>query len=176
MKTLINFFAFFTFPRCDLWHSFDVLASTASILNLCIISLGRCIEAEVRKCWTVFCQPASFFRCYCHFLCLGALANFACTCSFLLFFLLLQRRPKKTDGGAKISVAEAAGAGAGPAFDSKGSYFLFLFLSLSLPLLLLLLLFPGSKQKKKKRRQAYTHHHQQPLQPLRPPMIMKVSR
>ena len=151
---MINFnFSFFHF-RCDLWHSFDVLASTASILNLCIISLGRCIEAEVRKCWTVFCQPASFFRCYCHFLCLGALANFACTCSFLLFLLfLLLQRTKKTDGGAKISVAEAAGAG--PAFDSKGSYFLFLFLSLSLPLLLFRLLFPGSKQKKQ-RRQAYT--------------------
>ncbi|CAG2191779.1 dopamine receptor 2-like [Mytilus edulis] len=26
---------------CDMWHSFDVLASTASILNLCIISLDR---------------------------------------------------------------------------------------------------------------------------------------
>ena len=28
-------------PMCDLWHSVDVLASTASILNLCIISLDR---------------------------------------------------------------------------------------------------------------------------------------
>ena len=26
---------------CDGWHSFDVLASTASILNLCVISLDR---------------------------------------------------------------------------------------------------------------------------------------
>ncbi|KAJ6221561.1 hypothetical protein RDWZM_000106 [Blomia tropicalis] len=26
---------------CDLWHSFDVLASTSSILNLCVISLDR---------------------------------------------------------------------------------------------------------------------------------------
>ena len=26
---------------CDIWHSFDVLASTASILNLCMISLDR---------------------------------------------------------------------------------------------------------------------------------------
>ena len=26
---------------CDVWHSFDVLASTASILNLCIISMDR---------------------------------------------------------------------------------------------------------------------------------------
>lgn len=26
---------------CDIWHSFDVLASTASILNLCIISMDR---------------------------------------------------------------------------------------------------------------------------------------
>ena len=38
---------FFTFQWifgqnwCDGWHSFDVLASTASILNLCVISLDR---------------------------------------------------------------------------------------------------------------------------------------
>ncbi len=27
--------------RSDVWHSFDVLASTASILNLCVISMDR---------------------------------------------------------------------------------------------------------------------------------------
>ncbi|OTF69218.1 hypothetical protein BLA29_007947 [Euroglyphus maynei] len=32
---------------CDLWHSFDVLASTASILNLCIISLGQCMNSNM---------------------------------------------------------------------------------------------------------------------------------
>ncbi|KAL3863530.1 hypothetical protein ACJMK2_005282 [Sinanodonta woodiana] len=32
---------FYGVEWCDLWHSFDVLASTASILNLCIISLDR---------------------------------------------------------------------------------------------------------------------------------------
>lgn len=32
---------FFGPDFCDVWHSFDVLASTASILNLCVISLDR---------------------------------------------------------------------------------------------------------------------------------------
>ncbi|KAF2366166.1 G protein-coupled receptor rhodopsin-like [Trinorchestia longiramus] len=32
---------FFGQDFCDVWHSFDVLASSASILNLCVISLDR---------------------------------------------------------------------------------------------------------------------------------------
>lgn len=32
---------FFGPDFCDVWHSFDVLASTASILNLCVISMDR---------------------------------------------------------------------------------------------------------------------------------------
>ena len=37
-----NFFQWvFGEDWCDGWHSFDVLASTASILNLCVISLDR---------------------------------------------------------------------------------------------------------------------------------------
>lgn len=32
---------FFGADFCDVWHSFDVLASSASILNLCVISLDR---------------------------------------------------------------------------------------------------------------------------------------
>ena len=29
---------------CDVWHSFDVLASTASILNLSVVSLDRSVS------------------------------------------------------------------------------------------------------------------------------------
>ena len=38
---LTNYVWYYGPEWCDLWHSFDVLGSTASILNLCIISLDR---------------------------------------------------------------------------------------------------------------------------------------
>lgn len=38
---ITNQYWFYGSEWCDLWHSFDVLASTASILNLCVISLDR---------------------------------------------------------------------------------------------------------------------------------------
>ena len=38
---LTNYVWHYGVEWCDLWHSFDVLGSTASILNLCIISLDR---------------------------------------------------------------------------------------------------------------------------------------
>ena len=40
-RTLYNNGHIFLFSRCDVWHSIDVLASTASILNLSMISLDR---------------------------------------------------------------------------------------------------------------------------------------
>ena len=38
---IMNKYWIFGQDACDLWHSFDVLASTASILNLCVISMDR---------------------------------------------------------------------------------------------------------------------------------------
>lgn len=38
---VLNKYWIFGQDACDLWHSFDVLASTASILNLCVISMDR---------------------------------------------------------------------------------------------------------------------------------------
>ena len=38
---MTNHFWYFGSDWCDVWHSFDVLASTASILNLSVISLDR---------------------------------------------------------------------------------------------------------------------------------------
>uniref|UniRef100_A0A1I7T5J5 G_PROTEIN_RECEP_F1_2 domain-containing protein n=1 Tax=Caenorhabditis tropicalis TaxID=1561998 RepID=A0A1I7T5J5_9PELO len=33
----------FGLPMCDIFHAMDILASTASIWNLCVISLDRCL-------------------------------------------------------------------------------------------------------------------------------------
>nr|XP_054766451.1 dopamine receptor 2-like [Lytechinus pictus] len=41
IDTLTAGYWFFNAIWCDLWHAFDVLGCTASILNLCIISLDR---------------------------------------------------------------------------------------------------------------------------------------
>ncbi|XP_072177291.1 dopamine receptor 2-like [Diadema setosum] len=41
IDTLTGGYWFFDDVWCDLWHAFDVLGCTASILNLCVISLDR---------------------------------------------------------------------------------------------------------------------------------------
>jgi hypothetical protein len=40
---------------CDLWHSFDICASTASILDLCIIALDR---------YSAITNPISYHRAF----------------------------------------------------------------------------------------------------------------